>query len=48
MEKYKINPYGGVILVEENACIPETVGNVDWLEYLAWVAEDNTPDPADE
>ena len=48
MEKYKIYPRGGVILVEENACIPETIENTDWVEYLAWVAEGNTPEPADE
>ena len=27
--------------------IPFATGNKDYKEYLAWVAEGNTPDPAD-
>ena len=29
------------------SCIPMSDGNTDYQEYLAWVAEGNTPDPAD-
>ncbi len=29
------------------SCIPIAEGNTDYQEYLAWVAEGNTPDPAD-
>ena len=28
--------------------IPITSGNTDYEEYLEWVAEGNTPEPADE
>ncbi len=28
--------------------IPKSEGNTDYQEYLEWVAEGNTPEPADE
>ena len=31
----------------DNASIPIAEGNRDYQEYLAWVAEGNTPTPAD-
>ena len=31
----------------DNASIPIAEGNRDYEEYLAWVAEGNTPTPAD-
>lgn len=44
MAKYKtIND--GVKDTETGACIPCASGNRHWREYLAWVAEGNTPDP---
>ena len=44
--KYKLRDVG-VLDTETGASIPNDEGNRDWQKYLAWVAEGNTPDPAD-
>jgi hypothetical protein len=34
--------------VQDNTTIPFNIQNIDYQEYLKWVAEGNTPLPADE
>jgi hypothetical protein len=34
--------------VQDNTTIPFNIQNIDYQEYLKWLAEGNTPLPADE
>jgi len=50
---YKLSPLEkgnqtSIIRIEDNAFIPTDEANTDYQEYLEWVAEGNTPEPADE
>lgn len=37
-----------VLRIADNAIVPMDIMNTDYQEYLRWVNEGNTPDPADE
>lgn len=36
-----------IIRLSDNACIPKEPTNIDYQEYLDWVAASNTPEPDD-
>jgi hypothetical protein len=46
MSDYKLGSFG-VIRVLDGANIPNDTKNSDWLKYLVWLAQGNTPDLAD-
>ncbi len=44
---YKLLRENAVQRIEDGACIPFDQGNREYRDYLEWVAEGNTPNPAD-
>lgn len=44
---YKLGPRGTMIRLPDNAIIPTDLANADYKDYLTWLAEGNTPAPAD-
>jgi hypothetical protein len=45
--EYKIGLYDTIIRMSDNAGIPKDERNTDYQKYLEWLAEGNTPGPAD-
>jgi hypothetical protein len=46
--KDKISGWKAIIRTTDGATIPMNTDNTDYQAYLKWVAEGNTPLPADE
>lgn len=42
---YKLTSSTTIVRLQDNAFIPADLANTDYRDYLAWVAEGNTPIP---
>ena len=45
MADYQLQQNNFVLRTADNAMIPSDPANFDYVNYLAWVAAGNTPDP---
>jgi hypothetical protein len=44
---YKLNQKTSITRLSDNASIPNDPENSDYAQYLIWLSEGNTPEPAD-
>ena len=47
MYKLTLKEYGVIIRLSDGVSIPYAEDNYDYKEYLKWLGEGNTPEPAD-
>ena len=45
-EMYQLTGGDTILRTRDQACIPQDTGNRDYREYLEWLEEGNTPEPA--
>jgi hypothetical protein len=43
---YQLTTSASILRLADNAFIPPDTGNRDYCDYLAWLEEGNTPEPA--
>jgi hypothetical protein len=43
----RTNEIASILRLDDGACIPLSEGNTDYQAYLEWLAEGNTPLPAE-
>lgn len=46
MENYRLTNYDSIIRTSDGVCIPCAKGNIDYMAYQQWIADGNTPIPA--